>query len=65
MRSTVGSTGEALLIRMIRRWVHRQSRHPVVLRGIGDDCATLRTAARTLVSVDAFVEGVHFKRTWT
>jgi len=40
--------------------------HSEILQGIGDDCAIFRgNAGRDwLISVDAFVEGVHFKREW-
>jgi thiamine-monophosphate kinase len=32
--------------------------------GIGDDCARFTSTAPVVVSVDASVEGVHFKRAW-
>lgn len=63
--SAVGRIGEAELITMISRWLRRQQPCRGIIRGIGDDCAILKTAARTLVTSDAFVEGVHFRRTWT
>ncbi len=50
---------------MITRWVQRQGKSPRLIRGIGDDCAILKTTGRTLVTNDAFVEGIHFKRAWT
>jgi thiamine-monophosphate kinase len=35
-----------------------------VLRGIGDDAAVVRAQAVCVTSVDAAVEGVHFRREW-
>ena len=62
---TVGGAGETKLLAMIRRWVATQGRaRDVLVRGIGDDCATIRTASRTLLTNDAFVENVHFRRAW-
>ncbi|MEK7767783.1 MAG: AIR synthase related protein, partial [bacterium] len=45
--------------------MQRQGKSPRLIRGIGDDCAILKTTGRTLVTNDAFVEGIHFKRAWT
>ena len=33
--------------------------------GPGDDCATVRTTGRTLLTTDAFIEDVHFRTRWT
>ncbi len=64
MIRTVSDLGERGLIGLIARWLSRQPRHSALVRGIGDDCATVRTAGRELLTVDAFVEGVHFDRRW-
>jgi thiamine-monophosphate kinase len=39
-----------------------RSRSPRVLRGIGDDAAVVRGGGYAVVSVDAMVDGVHFRR---
>jgi len=55
--------GERHLITLITRWLSRQPRFSTLVRGIGDDCATVRCAGkRELLTADAFVEGVHFDR---
>lgn len=61
---TVGHIGEFGLIRLIARWTSHQRRSPLLVKGIGDDCATIRTSNRTLFKTDAVVEGVHFRRRW-
>jgi len=40
-----------------------RSRSPRVIRGIGDDAALVRGAGYAVVSVDAMVDGVHFRST--
>lgn len=62
--NTVAGVGERGLIRLIARMLARQGRKPALVRGIGDDCAVVRGSARQLLTVDAFVEGVHFSRKW-
>lgn len=55
--------GERDCIRRIRR---RCGTHPLVERGIGDDCAVfgLGGAERGLVSADTLVAGIHFDLSW-
>lgn len=47
---------------------HLRSRVPTdprVLLGLGDDCATLSLTGTTLLTTDALIENVHFRREWT
>lgn len=61
----VADTGEFPLIGILGRMVRGQRKNPALVRGIGDDCAVIRSGnSRQLVTVDAFVEGVHFNRKW-
>jgi len=62
--TSVGSIREFGLINQIRHWTGTQRHVNPLQRGIGDDCATIRTTARTLFKTYAFVEDVHFKRRW-
>lgn len=64
-RQRVGQLGEARLIESITAWLKRQKRCSKLLRGIGDDCASVAVGAgAVLLTNDAFVENVHFKRAW-
>ena len=60
----IGSVGEGRLFELITGWVRAQGRPRALIRGIGDDGATVRTTSRTLITTDAFVANVHFRPGW-
>ncbi len=61
-RHSLETVGEFGLIRRLKRQWPTSS--PLVLKGIGDDAAILKTppGQQLLLSTDAFIEGVHFDR---
>jgi thiamine-monophosphate kinase len=61
-RRTIGEVGEFGLLATL---LPRIASGPGVVVGPGDDCAVVQTRSRRLLfTVDALVEGIHFRRRW-
>jgi len=60
--AALASLGEFAFLERLLPGLRPQS--PDVLLGVGDDCAVVRASGRLVLTIDAFLEGVHFEAAW-